>query len=80
MSSASPFRSDSTAGHRQSTVPAVHRAILPAIRFAGFWAAILLPFVLTVLVVGGLVSQYPMLSGSVLVGNVVGLVLGRNYT
>lgn len=79
MSSASPFRSDFAAASRQQTVEALHRTVLPVIRFAGFWTAILVPFVLLAFVAAGVVAQYPLVAGGLLVGNVAGLVLGRNY-
>ncbi len=79
MSSASPFRSDSAASTQQRLVEQPLRGAATACRFAGFWAAVVLPFVLLSLVATGLAADHPTVAGSLLVGNVVGLALGRNY-
>jgi hypothetical protein len=80
MSSASPFESDSGASLRRRVAAwPLQTLCLPAIRFAGFWTAVLLPFVLMAVLVSGLAAQSPSLVGGLLACNVAGLVLGRNY-
>jgi hypothetical protein len=79
MSSASPFESDTTAPIRRVAAQPLQRVCLPAIRFVGFWTAVLLPFVLVSMLVTGLAAQSPSLVGGLLACNVAGLVLGRNH-
>ena len=79
MSNASPVESDSAVPQQSVGVQSLQQLCLPALRFAGFWTAVLLPFVLTSLLVSGYVSQYPRLVGGLLALNFVGLVLGRNH-
>lgn len=80
MSSASPVRSDSAASTQQRiTVEPFQRLFRPALEFVGFWAAVVLPFVLLTLVASGLATQHPGAAGGLLVGNLVGLRLGRGY-
>jgi hypothetical protein len=79
MSNASPLESDSAVPQRSVDVQSLRQLCLPALRFAGFWTAVLLPFVLASLLVGGYVSQFPQLVGGLLALNFVGLVLGRNH-
>lgn len=79
MASASPY-SDSAARTRQrSVVQPLHRLVGPAIRFVGFWAAIVLPFVLLALTATGLATRHPAVAAGLVVGNLAGLRLGRNY-
>ena len=79
MSNASPVESDSAVPQQSVGVQSLQQLCLPALRFAGFWTAVLLPFVLTSLLVSGYVSQHPRLVGGLLALNFVGLVLGRNH-
>jgi len=79
MSNASPLESDSAVPQQSASIQSAQKLCLPALRFAGFWTAVLLPFVLTSLLVGGYVSQFPRLVGGLLALNFVGLVLGRNH-
>jgi hypothetical protein len=79
MSSASPFESDTTSPFRRLAAQPFRTVCLPAVRFVGFWTAVLLPFVLVSILVSGLAAQSPSLVGGLLACNVVGLVLGRNY-
>jgi hypothetical protein len=77
MSSASPFETDSIAS-RQVGAQSLRVLGLPA-KFAGFWTAVLSPFVLLGLIASGTVQQSPLLLAGLLLANLVGLVLGRNY-
>lgn len=79
MSNASPFGSDSAVPQHLDRARTIQQRCLPALRFAGFWMAVLLPFVLTGLLASGYVSQYPRLVGGLLALNFLGLVLGRNH-
>jgi len=80
MSNASPLESDSAVAQRRSIgAQSLRQLCLPALRFAGFWTAVLLPFVLASLLVSGLVSRHPWLVGWLLAVNFAGLVLGRDY-
>lgn len=80
MASASPMQSESAAGTSQRTgVPAIDHTLRPAIQFAGFWAAVVLPFVLLALITSGHVTQHPSLAAGVVAGNLLGLLLGRGY-
>ena len=79
MSNASPLESDSAVPQQRVDVQSLRQMCLPALRFVGFWTAVLIPFVLTSLLVGGYVSQYPRLVGGLLALNFLGLVLGRNH-
>ena len=79
MSSASMYETDSAATE-QPIVAAVEwiNPKLP-VRFVGFWTAVLMPFVLLSLLVIGVAQQSPELLGGLLVANVAGLVLGKDY-
>jgi len=80
MSSASPFEDESGAPlRRRVAAQPLQMLCLPAIRFVGFWTAVLLPFVLASLLVSGFAARSPSLVGGLLACNVAGLVLGRNY-
>ena len=52
-------------------------SIVPSVRFASFWTAVLVPFVLLALLVTG--TMHPFTWGGLVAANVAGLVLGRNY-
>jgi hypothetical protein len=80
MSSASPFRSEVAASTRQR-LPArsLERLVRSPLRFVGFWAAVVLPFVLLALVASGLATQHPTVAGGLVAGNLAGLLLGRGY-
>jgi len=78
MSSASPYESDSAAAERSSTAELSIDPVLP-VRFAGFWTAVVTPFVLLGLLVIGMAQQSPELLGGLLVANVTGIVLGSDY-
>lgn len=74
MSIASPFESEyPTLGRR------VGESLLPAVRVAGFWSAIVLPFLLAGLVVSGAAVNHPKAVGLLLAMNLVGLAVGRNH-
>ena len=80
MSSASPYESDSAVTSRQPVgVAALRTVCLPAVRFVGFWTAVLLPFVLLSLLASGAIVNRPFVAGGLLAVNVTGLMLGRNY-
>lgn len=51
---------------------------LPA-RFAGFWTAVFVPFVLLGMIVSGAAQHSPLLMTGLLAANVAGLVVGRDY-
>jgi hypothetical protein len=81
MSSVSPYESDSAVTSRQpASVAALRDVCTPAVRFVGFWTAVLLPFVLLPLLVSGLIAERPLVAGGLLAVNLAGLVLGRDYT
>lgn len=80
MSSASACESDTAVTSRQPVGVAVLRNVcLPAVRFASFWTAVLLPFVLLTLLAGGVLAKRPLVAGGLLAVNLTGLVLGRDY-
>ncbi len=77
MSIASPFESDSSIlGRRIGESLALLR---PAVETAGFWSAVVLPFVLTGLLVSGAVGDHPTIVVALLVVNVLGLAVGREH-
>ena len=78
MSNASP-RSTDAATSRQLNAQSLLALFQWPIRWLGFWAAIVLPFVLLALLVTGVAQQVPTLLAGLLVANVTGLVLGREY-
>ena len=80
MSSASPFRSESAAEIRQ-WIPAraLEHVLRSPVQFVGFWAAVVLPFVLVALVATGHATQQPAVAGGLVAGNLLGLLLGRGY-
>lgn len=55
------------------------RAVELPVRFAGFWTAVFVPFVLLGLIASGEVLQSPQLFATLLGANLAGLVVGRNY-
>lgn len=75
MSNASPIGSKSLP--RLNRQP--RRALELPMRFAGFWTAVVVPFVLLGLIVSGEVLQSPALFAALLGANLAGLVVGRNY-
>ena len=79
MSNASPLESDSAVPQQRVDVQSLRQMCLPALRFAGFWTAVLLPFVLVTLLASGLVATRPFVAGGLLAVNLAGLVLGRDY-
>ncbi|MFT4950335.1 MAG: hypothetical protein ACI9CA_002481 [Natronomonas sp.] len=80
MSNASPYESDSAVTSWQpGGVAALHDACLSAVRFVGFWTAVLLPFVLVTLLASGLIATRPFVAGGLLAVNLAGLVVGRDY-
>lgn len=77
MSIASPFESDSLTLSR--CLGESLRRLLPAVRVAGFWSAVVLPFILAGLVVTGAAVEYPVAVGMLLAMNVLGLAVGREH-
>lgn len=78
MSGASPFRDTVASEHRFGLRP-LQSVLNPAVRFVGFWSAILLPFVVLGLLAGGAPQQSPLLFVGLLAANVVALVVGNGY-
>ncbi|MFT4946416.1 MAG: hypothetical protein ACI8TL_000651 [Natronomonas sp.] len=76
MSSA--FPSDSTADNSYGA-NTLRTAVEYPLRLLGFWAAVVLPFVLLGLVVAGVAQQSPALTAGLVGANVTGLVLGKEY-
>ena len=75
MASASRYDSPVSEHYRESLQSGIE---LP-MRFLGFWTAVVIPFVLLGLIVVGVAQQSPLLLGSLLTANILGLVLGRDY-
>ncbi|WP_336328756.1 hypothetical protein [Halovenus sp. HT40] len=76
MSSA--FPSDSTADTEYSA-STLRTAVEYPLRLVGFWAAVVLPFVLLGLLALGIAQQSPALLTGLVSTNVAALVLGREY-
>jgi hypothetical protein len=73
MSSASPFNTDPVA------FDTLNRVFKPA-QFLGFWMAVVTPFVVLGLVTAGNAVQHsPLILTGLLLLNVVGIILGRDY-
>jgi hypothetical protein len=53
--------------------------LLTPVQFAGFWTAVLLPFVLFPMLVSGMASEQLVPFVALLATNLVALVLGRDY-
>lgn len=49
------------------------------LKLAGFWTAVVLPFVLLTLIALGFAQQSPLAFTGLVTANFAGLVLGRNY-
>ncbi len=79
MSSASPLRSESAASTRWLPAASIERVLRSPVQFVGFWAAIVLPFVLVAMLATGQATQHPSLAGGLLASNLAGLLLGRGY-
>lgn len=78
MSSASPFR--------RSLLNAPHRGVrrfesllTGSVRFAGFWSAVTLPFVLLGLMTAGLADQHTGLFAGLVVANILALRVGHAH-
>jgi hypothetical protein len=76
MSSA--FPSDSTAGNEYGA-STLRTAVEYPFRLLGFWAAIVLPFVLLGLLGAGIAQQSPALLSGLVGANIGALVLGKEY-
>jgi len=80
VSSVSPYESERGATSRQSVEGAdLQTQFRPAVRCAGFWTAVLLPFVLVTLLTSGAIVEWPFVAGGLLAVNFAGLVIGREY-
>ncbi|MEF8814916.1 MAG: hypothetical protein V5A55_14045 [Halovenus sp.] len=77
MSRASPFSLDSIG--EQDIINKPLRALELPVRFAGFWTAVVVPFVVLGLFASGAAQQSPRLVVGLLVANVAGLVVGKDY-
>lgn len=78
MSSASPFRRS----HWGDGSPGVRRLaalLVGSARTAGFWSAVVLPFVLLGLVLAGLAAEHATLFGTLVGVNLLALRLGQGY-
>jgi hypothetical protein len=58
---------------------ALESVCLPALRFVGFWTAVLLPFVLLTLLASGAILTRPVAAAGLLAVNLVALVAGQGY-
>lgn len=76
MSSALPSDSTADAKYGASTL---RTAVEYPLRLVGFWAAVVLPFVLLGLIALGIAQQSPALLTGLVSANVAALVLGREY-
>jgi hypothetical protein len=79
MSSASPFNTDSTSSERSNATDVLRINPQLPVRFVGFWTAVVTPFVLLSLVALGMTQQSPGLLTALLVVNLAGLVVGKDY-
>ena len=76
MSSAFPSDSTADTNYGASTLRA---AVEYPLRLVGFWAAVVLPFVLLGLIALGIAQQSPALLTGLVSANVAALVLGKEY-
>jgi hypothetical protein len=76
MSIASPFESETIS--RFASRP-LRGLIGRTIQLIGFWAAVVLPFVLLGLLATSTTQQSPLLLGGLVVTNLLGLVVGKDY-
>jgi len=76
MSSAHSNRS--TPAHRRIRDEPLSVLYAP-VQFAGFWTAVLLPFVTAPMLATGLASEHMVAFAALIVANLVALVLGRGY-
>ena len=53
--------------------------LLAPVRCLGFWSAVVLPLVLFPMMASGLAGEYLPLFAALVVANLVGAVLGRDY-
>lgn len=76
MSSAFPSPVDGEAKPKEKDIKTVLGYPIQAI---GFWTAVVLPFVLLALIVTGIAQQSPLLLTGLVIANVTGLIVGREY-
>ncbi|MFB6082620.1 MAG: hypothetical protein ABEJ94_00055 [Halorientalis sp.] len=55
------------------------RKLMAPVRFVGFWSAVVLPLVLFPMMVSGLAGSSLPLFAALVVANLAGAVLGRDY-
>ena len=70
---------------KHDTVPrtgteSVRDSLTPPVQFVGFWTAVVTPFMILALIIAGVALTNLGLLGGLLVANLIGLVLGRNYS
>ena len=78
MASASPFETESTS-LPQFGVQSVRKILELPVQAAGFWTAVLVPFVLLGLTATGIAQQSPLLVSGLVAANLLGLLLGKDY-
>jgi hypothetical protein len=79
MASASSYSDSAGSAPRRTVAQPLQRLVSQSIECLGFWAAVVLPFALLALLASGAAAQHPVLTLGCLLGNLVGLGLGRNY-
>lgn len=62
-----------------ATLDRVSTVITPPLRFLGFWAAVILPFLYLPLLYGGLDSQRATVFVALVLANALALVVGHGY-
>lgn len=78
MSGASPFQPGPPGPHARRG-QSLGTLLVAPLRFAGFWSAVAIPFVLLGLVVAGVAAERVHLFATLLGANLVALRLGRDY-
>lgn len=78
MSSATPNDLLPGTDHQPTRGP-LQSALGTPLRVIGFWAAVVLPFVILSLLALGVAQQSPALLTALVSANVAGLVLGQDY-
>jgi len=63
----------------QADTEALRARIASPVQFLGFVAAIIVPFVFISIVALGMAPEHPDVLGGLLLANIVGLVLGKDY-
>ena len=79
MSSASPFRRSAPDVPRVRGAQWIRTLLVDPARFAGFWSAVTIPFLLLGMVVAGMAAQQSSLFAGLVVANVVALRVGHGH-